>query len=85
MRLTAAQRRALPASAFALPPDAAARRRGFRGRVPIEDPGHAHSALGRLSQMRRRGKIPRLQYDIGRELALAELAQHRPRRGKGKR
>lgn len=55
--LTTAGRRALRADQFALPPGPEEKRRGFKGRLPIEDLDHAHAALTRISQMHHLGHL----------------------------
>jgi len=49
-KLTTYGRRGLAASDYALPPDAEARRRGFKGRYPIDTIERARNALARVSQ-----------------------------------
>lgn len=49
--LTTEGRRRLPASDFALPPDVMDRRRGFKGKYPIDTEARARNALARGSQM----------------------------------
>jgi hypothetical protein len=52
-KLTAAQRRRLPAREYALP---------ARRALPIEDPRHIRNAAARLEQMRRRGTVTKSEY-----------------------
>ena len=59
--LTTSGRRALPRSDFALPPGLGEKRRGIKGRLPIEDAAHARAALSRASEMHNRGEITKGQ------------------------
>lgn len=52
-KLTAAQKRALPARAFALP---------GRRQLPLIDPAHVRNAAARLAQMHRRGTVTASEY-----------------------
>lgn len=52
-KLTSDQRKALPASAFALP----------GRRYPIPDAAHARNALSRASEMRKKGLLTKKEYD----------------------
>lgn len=55
--ITTAGRRALTASQFALPPGAEEKRRGIKGRLPIDTLKRARNALARAAQMAKRGEI----------------------------
>jgi hypothetical protein len=81
-RLTAAQRRRLPASAYALP-----ERRPHHGSLPLTDArgrldhGHIVSAAARLSMMRNRGSVTPAEYRrararIDRALAASRGGRH---------
>lgn len=69
--ITTAGRRALKRSQFALPPGPEEKRRGIKGRLPIDDIERARSALARASMMHHRGTI------TARQLAQARRAVHR--------
>lgn len=69
--ITTAGRRALERSQFALPPGAEEKRRGIRGRLPIDDIERARSALARASMMHHRGDI------TAQQLKQARRAVHR--------
>jgi hypothetical protein len=69
--ITTSGRRVLRREQFALPPGPKERRRGIKGRLPIDTIGRAHSALARASMMRNQGTIS------ARELAEARRAVHR--------
>lgn len=64
--ITTAGRRALTHSQFALPPGPEERRRGIKGRLPIDTYKRAKSALARLSMMEHRGHISAGQHAEGR-------------------
>lgn len=55
--ITTSGRRALAASQFALPPGPEEKRRGIKGRLPIDEIGRARSALARASMMHHEGTI----------------------------
>lgn len=55
--ITTSGRRALSRVQFALPPGPDERRRGIKGRLPIDTLKRARNALQRASQMRKRGHI----------------------------
>jgi hypothetical protein len=69
--ITTAGRRALKRSQFALPPGPEEKRRGIRGRLPIDKIERAQNALNRASMMRNQGHI------TARELEKARRAVHR--------
>jgi len=69
--ITTAGRRALKRSQFALPPGPEEKRRGIKGRLPIDDIDRARNALTRASQMKTRGTIS------GGQLAAALRAVHK--------
>lgn len=64
-RLTAAERDALPDSAFALP----------GRRYPIPDETHARDALARASEMLHRGNLTQEEYDTVVRRARAVLGE----------
>jgi hypothetical protein len=55
--ITTAGRRALKRGQFALPPGPKEKRRGIKGRLPIDDIARARSALARASMMQHQGHI----------------------------
>ena len=55
--ITTSGRRALSADQFALPPGPTEKRRGIKGRLPIDTIERARNALTRASQMHKRGDI----------------------------
>ena len=55
--ITTSGRRALKRSQFALPPGPEEKRRGIKGRLPIDSYGRARSALARASMMHHQGHI----------------------------
>lgn len=55
--ITTRGRRSLSASEFALPPGPEEKRRGIKGRLPIDEIGRARSALARASMMYNDGTI----------------------------
>lgn len=55
--ITTRGRRALTRSQFALPPGPEEKRRGIKGRLPIDDAERARNALGRAKRMYKRGNI----------------------------
>jgi hypothetical protein len=65
--LTAAQRRAIPTSLYALP---------ARRALPIEDPAHVRNAAARLEQMRRRGTVTPREYASALRRIRAAEARH---------
>jgi hypothetical protein len=65
--LTAAQRRAIPLSKYALP---------AREALPIEDPAHIRNAAARLEQMRRRGTVTPREYASALRAIRAAEARH---------
>lgn len=69
--ITTAGRRALKRGQFALPPGPEEKRRGIKGRLPIDDIDRARNALTRASQMKKRGTISAGQ------LAAARRAVHK--------
>jgi hypothetical protein len=69
--ITTSGRRALAREEFALPPGPEEKRRGIRGRLPIDTIKRARNALTRASQMQRRGHI------TAGQLAEARRAVHR--------
>jgi hypothetical protein len=69
--ITTAGRRALKRSQFALPPGPEEKRRGIKGRLPIDDITRARSALARASMMRHQGHI------TAKQLKAARRAVHR--------
>ena len=69
--ITTSGRRALKRSQFALPPGPEEKRRGIKGRLPIDSYGRAHSALARASMMHHQGHITMKQ------LMAARRAVHR--------
>lgn len=69
--ITTTGRRALERSQFALPPGAEEKRRGIKGRLPIDDIERARAALARASMMHHRGDI------TAQQLKQARRAVHR--------
>jgi hypothetical protein len=69
--ITTAGRRALERSQFALPPGPEEKRRGIKGRLPIDKIKRAKNALTRASMMHHQGHI------TARELAEARRAVHK--------
>lgn len=69
--ITTAGRRALRRSQFALPPGLEEKRRGIKGRLPIDDIKRARSALARASMMHHQGTI------TAKQLKQARRAVHR--------
>jgi hypothetical protein len=69
--ITTVGRRALRREQFALPPGPEEKRRGIKGRLPIDTIKRARSALARASMMHNDGTIS------ARELAEARRAVHR--------
>jgi hypothetical protein len=69
--ITTAGRRALRKSQFALPPGPEEKRRGIKGRLPIDDIARARSALARASMMAHQGHI------TAKQLAAVRRAVHR--------
>jgi hypothetical protein len=69
--ITTSGRRALHRAQFALHPGPKERRRGIKGRLPIDTIGRARSALARASMMHNQGTIN------ARELAEARRSVHR--------
>lgn len=69
--ITTAGRLALSADQFALPPSPEERRRGIKGRLPIDTLKRARNALARAAQMKKRGHISAGQ------LAAAQRKVHR--------
>jgi len=69
--ITTAGRRALTRAQFALPPGPEEKRRGIKGRLPIDTDERAHDALTRASAMHKRGHLS------ARELAQARSAVHK--------
>jgi hypothetical protein len=69
--ITTAGRRALKRSQFALPPGPEEKRRGIKGRLPIDDIARARSALARASMMAHQGHI------TAKQLAAVRRAVHR--------
>jgi hypothetical protein len=59
--ITTAGRLALNAAQFALPPGPEERRRGIKGRLPIDTIKRARNALARAAQMERHGHISAAQ------------------------
>jgi hypothetical protein len=59
--ITTAGRRALSADQFALPPGPEERRRGIKGRLPIDTLKRARNALQRAAQMHRRRHVSTAQ------------------------
>lgn len=59
--ITTAGRRALSSGTFALPPGPEEKRRGIKGRLPIDTLERARSALARASMMRHQGHLSRAQ------------------------
>jgi hypothetical protein len=55
--ITTSGRRALDRAQFALPPGPEEKRRGIKGRLPIDTINRARNALQRASQMQKRGHI----------------------------
>jgi len=55
--ITTAGRRALTASEFALPPGPSEKRRGIKGRLPIDTLKRARNALARAAQMKKSGDL----------------------------
>ncbi len=55
--ITTAGRRALTAAQFALPPGPEEKRRGIKGRLPIDTLKRARNALARAAQMKKRRHI----------------------------
>jgi len=66
--ITTSGRRSLPREKFALPPGPSEKRRGIKGRLPLDTIERAHAALTRASQMHHRGHIS------ARELSQARKA-----------
>lgn len=69
--ITTSGRRALEREQFALPPGPEEKRRGIKGRLPIDTLKRARNALARAAQMHRRGHITASQ------LTEARRAVHR--------
>ena len=69
--ITTAGRRALHHDQFALPPGPEERRRGIKGRLPIDSIMRARNALTRASMMRNRGTLS------AKDLAKVRRAVHR--------
>jgi len=69
--ITTSGRRALKRSQFALPPGPEEKRRGIKGRLPIDSYGRARSALARASMMHHQGHI------TAKQLTAARRAVHR--------
>lgn len=69
--ITTSGRRALSREQFALPPGPEEKRRGIKGRLPIDTLKRARNALQRASQMRKRNHI------TGKQLAEVRRAVHR--------
>jgi hypothetical protein len=69
--ITTAGRRALERGKFALPPGPEEKRRGIKGRLPIDTYNRAKNALQRASQMRKRGHLS------AQQLAEVRRAVHR--------
>lgn len=69
--ITTAGRRALSREQFALPPGPSEKRRGIKGRLPIDTLKRARSALARASMMHHKGHI------TARDLDEARRAVHR--------
>lgn len=69
--ITTSGRRALERDQFALPPGPAEKRRGIKGRLPIDTIKRARAALTRASMMRHKGHI------TARELEEARRSVHR--------
>lgn len=69
--ITTAGRRALTRKQFALGPGPEERRRGIKGRLPMDTLARARNALTRASQMRERGHI------TARQLKEVRRAVHR--------
>lgn len=61
--ITTFGRRALSAEQFALPPGPEEKRRGIKGRLPIDTLKRGRNALGRAKQMKMRGEISAGQLD----------------------
>ena len=59
--ITTAGRRALRANQFALPPGPEEKRRGIKGRFPIDEIGRARNALARAAQMKKRDQLSAAQ------------------------
>lgn len=64
--ITTAGRRALSREQFALPPGPEEKRRGIKGRLPIDTYRRAKNALTRASQMHKRGDITARQLNTVR-------------------
>ena len=62
--ITAAGRRSLKGSEFALPPGPEEKRRGIKGRLPIDTLARARNALARAAQMHKRGDITARQLNL---------------------
>ena len=60
--ITTAGRRALSADQFALPPGPEEKRRGIKGRLPIDTLKRARNALTRAAQMKKRRHISAGQF-----------------------
>lgn len=59
--ITTSGRRALTASQFALPPGPEEKRRGIKGRLPIDTLARARNALARAAQMKKSGHLSAAQ------------------------
>jgi hypothetical protein len=59
--ITTAGRRSLKASKFALPPSPEEKRRGIKGRLPIDTLARARNALARAAQMKKSGHLSAAQ------------------------
>jgi hypothetical protein len=69
--ITTAGRRALKQSQFALPPGPEEKRRGIKGRLPIDNIARARSALARASMMHHQG------HNTTKQLMAVRNAVHR--------
>lgn len=68
--ITTSGRRALSAAQFALPPGPEEKRRGIKGRLPIDTLKRARNALARASMEKNRGTITIAQYRRARAKVL---------------
>lgn len=64
--ITTSGRRALTRAQFALPPGPEEKRRGIKGRLPIDTIKRAHAALTRASMMHHQGHISAGQLEVAR-------------------
>jgi hypothetical protein len=82
-KLTTAGRLAIPKGKFALPAGPEEKRRGIKGRYPINDEAHARNALARVSQNGTPEEQRIVRAAVAREWpGIQERALHGGKRGK---